>query len=376
MVGDSGVLSVLLRRADGSFGPATSYAAQRGNLQLADLNGDGLPDIVTQWNLDVSVLLNRGDGTFADGGVYATTMECAPVLLADFNGDGLPDMAAAHKYDAALELFLGRGDGTFAGAVVQPLVASQAIAAGDLNGDGHIDLMTTEGRGVDVFLGNGDGTFRRGADYLGSHTIDQLGIGDFNADGRLDAVVAHDGSTPTSSDSVLTVLVGQGDGTFFVGPPTALDAAPRTMVLADVNGDGATDALVGDEDYAEVNVFLGGPDGRLRKHANYRPDGWVAGVAVADADGDGIPDLLTANAQLDGDDPARARRRHVCADRELRDRRNAPVGGAGRSGRRRASRLDRGKVDSTTTPCPCCRDWAAASSGAAPTGASGRLRPS
>ncbi len=136
---------------------------------------------------------------------------------ADFNGDDVPDMAAAHKYDAALELFLGRGDGTFASAAVQPLMASRAIAAGDLNGDGHTDLLATEGRGVVVFLGNGDGTFRRGADHLGWHAVDHLGLGDVNADGRLDAVVAHDGWTPTSSDSALSVLLGQGDGTFCSG---------------------------------------------------------------------------------------------------------------------------------------------------------------
>ena len=314
-LGDSGVLSVLLRRADGSLGSETTYAVPRGNLQLADLNGDGLPDIVTQWNLDVSVLLNLGDGAFAERADHATTAECAPVLLADFNGDGVPDMAAAHKYDAALELFPGRGDGTFASAVVQPLMASRAIAAGDLNGDGRTDLLATEGRGVDVFLGNGDGTFRRGAGYLGWHAVDHLGLGDVNADGRLDAVVVHDGWTPTSSDSVLSVLLGQGDGTFccgeaggenenhrgayaapLAGGGVALDAPPRGMVLADVNGDGATDALLGDESYAEVHVFLGGSDGRLRKHANYRPGGWVMGVAVADADGDGIADLLMANA--------------------------------------------------------------------------------
>src|SRR5262249_29635198 len=155
---------------------------------IADFNGDGRPDIVTanagdfETPSDLSVLLGRGDGTFAHEARYGIGVDPRSVLVGDVNGDGRPDIVTAdfgHYYISGsghgvlangVSLLLGHGDGTFADEVRVDVGTSQpwSPAIGDINGDGRPDLAFLEavyvaGEGtrgaVVVLAGKGDGTF-------------------------------------------------------------------------------------------------------------------------------------------------------------------------------------------------------------------------
>src|SRR5579871_1270832 len=133
-------------------------------LALADLNGDGVTDLITgTTDGAVSVLLGNGNGSFqaprittiSDGFVYS-------VVAADFNGDGIPDLVATNAGvdsgdPGSLSLLLGNGDGSFQAARTLWSRNLGDLAVGDFNGDGNLDLATATGK---IFLGNGDGTFR------------------------------------------------------------------------------------------------------------------------------------------------------------------------------------------------------------------------
>src|SRR5262249_28208701 len=125
----------------------------------------------------VSVLMNRGDGSFAQAVVYSAGQRPGDVVIADFNGDGKPDLATVNVpffggVPSDISLFPGNGDGTFGAATSIPVPGrSERIGAADLNGDGHPDLVTTDetNNTVTVSLGRGDGTFQA-ADSLPAGT--------------------------------------------------------------------------------------------------------------------------------------------------------------------------------------------------------------
>ena len=141
------------------------------------------------------------------------------------------------------------------------------MVAGDFNGDGKLDLAVANygnyltgstGDTVTILLGNGDGSFTQapGSPVTVGNSPGALAEGDFNGDGNLDLAVAN------AADDTITILLGKGDGTFtpaLVSPATGL--TPSGLAIGDFNGDGKLDLAVANFDTAAINILLGNGDG-------------------------------------------------------------------------------------------------------------------
>jgi len=180
----------------------------------------------------------------------------AELVAADFNGDGKLDLAVANYNDNTISVLLGNGDGTFqTQATFAVSIGPTFLAVGDFNGDGKLDLVTgninnngNDDANISVLLGNGDGTFQSHVDYtVGSYMLG-MAVGDFNRDGKLDVVCV--GSSPPQ----ISMLRGNGDGTFQPVANTAIPITdqPSWLITADVDGDDKLDL-----------VATGGPGGVL-----------------------------------------------------------------------------------------------------------------
>jgi hypothetical protein len=333
---DAGTVSVLLGNGNGTFQQAVIYGSggvAGTSVAIADVNGDGYPDLVmasqcvSASNCDnglVGVLLGKGDGTFQPAVSYNAGYVPVWVAIADVNGDGFPDLIVANQSecddckDGGVSILLNNGNDTFQAPVTYSSAGPNAtsVAVADVNQDGYPDLVIAnesmcvncpEG-GIAVLLGNGSGSFQLASTYdSGAYAALSVAIADVNGDGIPDIIVTNLCERSNDcQDGIVGVMLGVGNGTF--QPPVAYNSGgygADSIAIRDVNGDGIPDLVVGNVcpssgvcNKGAVSVLLGNGDGTFQTAVVYKSGGWdAASVAVGDLNGNGTPDIVAANCE-------------------------------------------------------------------------------
>lgn len=298
------IIAVALGHGDGTFATPVNYPANGDTNTIADVNGDGIPDIVTN---GVTILFGDGAGAFPKRRDYPGTSYATPIVT-DFDGDGIADIVLGIGNPAIIAgdnvtAFHGLGKGDFESSPVTYAPDDyDSLATADVNGDGIPDLVSVQIFGkVSVLLGAGDGTFRSSFQFTVTTGLPYAAVfGDFNGDGKPDLAVVSSGYTPGTAGE-LDILLGNGDGTFQAPTSTALPIGAFNLGVGDFNHDGTLDvaALVSQQGGGvsdSVVIVLGKGDGTFTSGATYPVGPNAVSLAIGDFNGDGNPDIVVADA--------------------------------------------------------------------------------
>src|SRR5262249_23029891 len=312
-----GFVSELLGNGNGTFQAPRQFKVGAGALgiSVADFNADGNLDLVvthgtanTDLSRRVAILFGDGTGNFKPPVVVGAGRVPVAVLAGDFDHDGTADYMTANFESNTVSRVLGKGHATFLDirpAIPTPSSSPNQVITADFNNDGITDLAVVNGDGnapsnsVSILLGKQGGGFEIAKVFAVAANPTGLAAGDFNHDGHLDLAVVAAGDSPAEPGS-LAILLGNGDGTFKV--PQLFDPGPGrplTVAVADFNGDGNLDVVLGEAALtfgpASVELLLGNGNGGFGTFKPIdlflQPGSVVLNVITADFNHDGKADI-------------------------------------------------------------------------------------
>jgi carboxylesterase family protein/VCBS repeat protein len=316
----AGSVSVFRGDGRGSFAPPQTYqvGTKPNGIVVGDFNGDGILDLATvdSGSNDVGVLFGKGDGTFAPAQFLKVGNTPVALTVGEFDGDAIPDLAVANKADGSVSILTGNGDGAFAVAktIQTPrdslgkAIPVDTVAAGAFHADeGRQDLVVGSGASptgdhVLVYV-NHDGNFGMGQATGGSTIPDQsvtvggtprsIAVADLNGDGRLDLAVANEATAD------VTILLGDGPGAFTSTQTVHLGQLPRSVAVGDLNRDGIPDLVTANFGSSTVSVLRGSGDGAFEPAQDFWAGEEPSGVAVGGFDGQGRTDVVVGRIRTD-----------------------------------------------------------------------------
>lgn len=303
-----GTITVLQGDGRGNFQPRSTVAVGESPNYLAagDFDEDGWSDlIVSNHETDYVTVLFGGESGFEQREDARIVVGVSPhphaVEAADIDEDGHLDFFVDERGAEAFKLYFGQGDGSFVqrGSIPVggggPLYGS--IAVSDLDGDGHLDVVTPTSRSVAILMGDGTGEFSSPAqlDAVGLPPRPfSVAVADVNGDGFLDV-----GAGSGEGDGAFVVWLGSSSGEYRLDPnsPYRLARGVTSAGAADVNGDGFGDFLVTSYNGNALTILLGGTEHLRPVRLEVEGNPWR--VSTGDFNGDGLTDLVTANSGTD-----------------------------------------------------------------------------
>jgi FG-GAP-like repeat/Abnormal spindle-like microcephaly-assoc'd, ASPM-SPD-2-Hydin len=308
-----GSISVLLSNGKDIFAARTDYSVGGENvtgaysgIAAADLTGNGKPDLIVPityaFPYEISILMNKGNGTFKPFVSYPLPTGAIAVAAGDFNNDHKPDIVVANGNGTGfITVLLNSGTGTFPTYTQYPINGiSAGLAVGDFNKDGNLDIVATNGSQstISILLGNGTGAFPSFAAYPTGSSPYGVTVGDFNGDGWPDIAVANESSGTVS----ILINKADGSGTFLpkVDYAAAGGGAPLTLACGSFRGNGIIDlAVATNSAFGGIEVLLGKGDGTFQPAVPYDTLNNANGVVVGDFNNDGNLDMAVSIASAD-----------------------------------------------------------------------------
>jgi hypothetical protein len=313
-----GSVSILRGQGDGTFVTVlqldptpedpdrlvSALATDLGTMAVAlgDLNDDDFVDIAALNSDASSITFFFGDGDLVFGGRTTIPIGAGPedILLVDLNGDGALDVITADSFadqDGAVSVLLGNGNGTFQAArSFQAGNTPNGVAVGDLNGDGALDIVASNGRSSDisVLLGDGSGQFQDARTYVADAEPLALALADMDDNDSLDVVAITAAESGTAS-----LLLNRGDGVLNGVEDVLVGVSPSALTSGDIDDDAIPDLVVGTSTGNVVVYSSRGQEGGFAPIQSIAIGGTLQSIAAVDLDGDAVLDL--AIADRDGD---------------------------------------------------------------------------